>query len=377
MPEAFKENLNHLAIAQLAKELQRHYKEFQAQEFEQYATDNLSALELKQRSRLITEALHHFLPANMQESLTIISNSLAQSASENIQWQSKATGLCGWIVMPICDFAAEKTVGTDFETGMAFQAHLTTRFSAEFSIRQFIMQDQDKALATMLEWTRHENPHIRRLASEGCRPRLPWGVRLQTLVADPEPILAIIDALIDDDSEYVRRSVANNLNDISKDHPDLVVELVKRYWQHNNANRTRLLKHASRTLIKSGHNGILNALGVSPFRGQIKSLSLDQTEIAIGESVQISLVLDSTIATKSQRCILDYVVYYRKKNGKLQPKVFKWKVFTLTPGSKIELSKTHHFKVVTTREHYPGEHKLRIMLNGLEQGDMSLCLKKA
>lgn len=371
MPEAFKNNFNPDNIAYLADLLGTVLPEFDEEGFKQAATHNLEALELKARSLQITAALHRFMPEDVEKSLHAIEKILAPVKREEIQWQADESGICGWIVMPVCDYAAQITldevivdemiVDSHFDKGLQFQSVLTRRFSAEFSIRKFILRDPTRALTTMLDWTSSPCAHVRRLSSEGCRPRLPWGVRLDVIVANPAPVFPILTALLDDDSEYVRRSVANNLNDIAKDHPDQVVEFVNQHWDQHNQQRTRMFKHALRSLIKAGHPAALKALGVGEFNGTVSTLTTDKNAVNMGENVTFELTLKATVA---QQCIVDYVVYYRKQNGALSPKVFKWKNLSLARGEQVTLKKTHIFKPVTTRVHYAGEHQIAAKVNG-------------
>jgi hypothetical protein len=204
---------------------------------------------------------------------------------------------------------------------------------------------------------------VRRLASEGSRPRLPWGLQLKTLIADPSPTLPILEALQDDDSAYVRRSVANHLNDIAKDHPELVVDWARRHLQDASIARRALLSHASRTLIKQGHAGMLALWGAgSGFEGRC-TLQVAPKRVQVGDSVALTLTLHST-ASAAQTLLIDYAVHHVKANGGTSAKVFKgWKL-TLAPEESRTLTRQHSFRAVTTRRYHAGRHVFDLTING-------------
>jgi 3-methyladenine DNA glycosylase AlkC len=216
---------------------------------------------------------------------------------------------------------------------------------------------------TLRRWTRDPSAHVRRLCSEGSRPRLPWGLRLQSLVRDPSPTLPILELLQDDPSAYVRRSVANHLNDIAKDHPALVVDWVQRHRAGAPPERRALLSHASRTLIKQGHAPMLALWDAGQaFVGEAV-LRVSPRRVAIGESVQLALSLRSG-ARRKQTLLVDYAVHHVKADGSASPKVFKgWKL-ALAAGESRELLKRHSFKPVTTRRLHPGPHAIEVSING-------------
>ena len=187
-------------------------------------------------------------------------------------------------------------------------------------------------------------------------------------VADPLPILPILDLLKDDPEDYVRRSVANNLNDIAKDHPDLVAEIATDWLAGTPGPlRCRLVRHACRTLIKNGHQPTLQALGYRPALITLNALVVDQKTVPFGKSLGISAELQS-VSAGPQDLIIDYVIYHRKANGQTSPKVFKWKVLQLNAGEKVTIAKSHNFRPITTRTYYPGTHALEIQANGKNLG---------
>jgi 3-methyladenine DNA glycosylase AlkC len=270
-------------------------------------------------------------------------------------------GLRGWMIMPVADFVSRRWIAKDFLQGLGLLKQLTRRFSAEFAIRDFILADAETAMQEITEWTQDPNEHVRRLASEGTRPRLPWGQQLPRFMAEPEALAPILEALMDDDAEYVRRSVANNLNDIAKDNPDFVIDFVDKHLLGASNNRKKLFKHACRSLFKQGDARTLALFGYQPFEGQIQIQQLSKSVEWDGK-LDLEIEVQSK-SEESQNLMLDYVIWHQKANGSLTPKVFKWKLLEGFSGS-IRLKKSHSFKPVTTRKYYPGDHKIEIQING-------------
>jgi 3-methyladenine DNA glycosylase AlkC len=251
---------------------------------------------------------------------------------------------------------------------------LTIRSTSEFAIRPFVVRHAEETLRTLKAWAKDKNEHVRRLVSEGTRPRLPWGMQLKAFVKDPAPILPLLEALRDDPSEYVRRSVANSLNDIAKDHPDLVAAIAGRWLEDASPDRARLVRHACRTLIKAGHRATLRALGYAPSaKLELEKFSLSPTRLTFGNALSLKVVLVSTARTP-QKIVLDYVVHHRKKSGS-SAKVFKWKAFTIGAGETIKLEKKHAIRRITTRVYYPGAHKVEVMANGKVLGEKRFTLE--
>jgi 3-methyladenine DNA glycosylase AlkC len=271
----------------------------------------------------------------------------------------------------------------DWEASIPALEEFTERMSAEFAIRPFIVRYPQRTMAQMLAWSEHESAEVRRLASEGCRPRLPWGIRLQALVADPAPILPILERLKNDESESVRRSVANNLNDISKNHPDLVLELLRR-WQAGATDEARasdgvrwITGHALRTLVKQGHPQALALLGYgSADQIAVHNLAVEPQSIHIGQQVTLSFDIES-LAGEPVNLMIDYVVYHRRANGRLSPKVFKLSKRTIQPGEVLQIVRKHSFAPVTTRKYYPGAQAIEPIINGKLCGRAEFVLRPA
>ncbi|MBE1301236.1 MAG: DNA alkylation repair protein [Alteromonadaceae bacterium] len=374
MPEPFKNAFNESLVIELSEHLAKHSKHFQKTLFLEHALNNLEKLELKQRSTQITQALAESLNIGVEDALQLLTDILhPEENSELTSDTITEQGVRGWIIMPLADYVANIAIESNFNQGMRCLAEMTKRFSAEFAVRHFIVSDQALAFSHLNKFALDQSEHVRRLASEGCRPRLPWGIRLHELVNDPSPIFKVLASLVKDDSEYVRRSVANNLNDIAKDHPEEVIAFCSSIKDNTDRNTERLIKHACRTLIKDGHEGALALFGFNKFEGEINNFAIDKQHVEEGEKLELQVELNATNGS-SQKVVLDYVLYYKKANGQLNPKVFKWKELTLKPSEKVLLSKQHHFKSVTTRKHYAGEHRIALQVNGGEVASKSFIL---
>lgn len=355
-------------IAEMGEHLARRDGEFDSGTFIDLATHGLDALELKQRSDHILAALESTLPDDFMAASNLMVSALHPDGDIDLSGQSMDRhGIRGWAVMPMADYIARHGLG-HFDFSMNVLKEMTKRSSSEFAVRPFLDSDPEKAMQHVGKWAEDENYHVRRLASEGCRPRLPWGMRLGKFVANPSPILPVLETLKDDPEEYVRRSVANNLNDIAKDHPDLVSEIAGRWLAGKpDSNRKKLVRHACRTLIKQGHQATLRAFGYAEPQVSLGSLSLRATKIRFGQTLQISASLHSEM-DDAQELVVDYVVHHRKANGETSPKVFKWKTVRLPGRAETQLEKSHPFKPITTRTYYGGAHAVEIQINGLTFG---------
>ncbi len=250
----------------------------------------------------------------------------------------------------------------DFDASMAALRDFTRYGSAEFAIRPFIVDDQERTLSVMLKWTRDGDERVRRLASEGCRPRLPWGLRLASLVRDPAPLEAILHALRADSALFVRKSVANNLNDITRDHPAWVLDRLKS-WDLGHVNTAWIAKHACRTLIKKGHLRALSLFGFGKPPALQARLTASPASLNSGSTLTITARLTST-SRASQALAVDYVIHYAKASGGTSPKVFKWTADTLPAGGEVTLTKRQVIRDFTTRKHYAGPHRTELQING-------------
>lgn len=365
MAEPLKNLIDVAAVQAIAHHVQRAWPGFDARGFSQQALDGLDTLELKARVMQLARALVGFLPADVDRAAGILEASLgpAGEGDDLASLRTSAAGLAGWPVWPLTEAVALMAAQHAPERGLAALQAMTQRLTAEFAIRPFFIQQPVATYRTVGGWLQHPSAHVRRLVSEGSRPRLPWGLRLQALVADPTPTLPWLQALQDDPSAYVRRSVANHLNDIAKDHPALVASWLAQHLPGASAERQTLLRHASRGLVKAGDAAVLAAWGLgTAFCGRL-ALALSPTALALGDVLTVQLSLQSTARTP-QRLAIDYAVHHVKAAGHTTPKVFKGWVLDLAPGAQRQLVKRHALKAVTTRRYHPGAHAVDLRING-------------
>lgn len=335
-------------IEDLAHNLQTIYPEFSEKEFlDAVFSSEWESLELKQRMRHITERLYDFLPKEYDQVIPIL-----------IETSPKISGFMALSYADYVELYGQK----DWNLSMKGLECFTKSCSSEFAIRPFLDSDPEKGMKQMLEWSKDENVHVRRLSSEGCRPRLPWAMVLKKFVADPSPILPILENLKDDPEEYVRKSVANNLNDISKDHPEIVLDICER-WQGKSKNTDWIIKHACRTLLKRANKRAMILFGFGdPRNVEASNFTAEKKKLKIGEQTAFEFEI-SVNEKENKKLRLEYIVHFVKANGKTSPKVFQISEKEFKPGKHIVKFK-HDFQERTTRKHYPGTHKLEIVING-------------
>jgi len=365
MAEAFKHLISPAVVATIGAHLQRVWPAVNRTGFEAQALHGLDDLELKARVMQVAQALVATLPADVDRAAGILEATLgpAGEGDDLSQLRCSDTGLAGWPVWPLTEAIALLAAEHHPERGLQALHAMTQRLTAEFAIRPFIVRHPAVSLDTLNRWVTDPSAHVRRLVSEGSRPRLPWGLRLQALVADPSPTLPLLRALQDDASAYVRRSVANHLNDIAKDHPALIAQWLSEHLPGAPAERRALLRHASRSLIKAGDAPVLAAWGLgATYRGEV-ALALSPTTVAVGDTLALQVSLRST-GRQPQRLAIDYAVHHVKAGGHTTPKVFKGWVIELAPGEQRQLLKRHSMKAVTTRRYHPGQHAVDLRING-------------
>lgn len=331
---------------------------FNEKAFVQSVLEGYDDLALMPRAWKIAHALRRYLPGDYEQALAILLASLDRQSKRTV-----ISGMGAFVFLPHVFFVAE--YGLDhFEASMRAQYLLTQRFTAEFSIRRYLERHQAATLARLAEWTTDPSEDVRRLVSEGTRPRLPWAQRLRAFQDDPRPVLALLERLKDDVSLYVRRSVANSLNDIGKDHPDVLVETATRWLEHATEERRWIIRHALRSAVKRGEAGALRVLGFGDKAVvAVEKVRITPSRPAIGSSVGIMCEVASQ-ASVVQRLLVDLRVHYVKANGKPSPKVFKLKTVELAPKQTIAFSKTLALTQLTTRTHYPGLHRIELLVNG-------------
>ncbi len=319
------------------------------------------ALELMDRGRHIANVLAKHLPAHFPAAATI----LLQSLDANIE-KREGGSMASFLLLPHAMFVSQH--GLDFfEESMAAQYVITQRFTAEFSIRPFLERHPQATLEQLTIWARDPSEHVRRLVSECTRPRLPWASRLREFQRDPQPVLALLELLKDDASLYVRRSVANNLNDIGRDHPALLVEVTQRWMKNATPERAWIVRHALRSAVKRGDQGALAVLG---FAGNtalvISNAHITPKRAAVGGSVVIAFDVTNHGKREAQ-AVVDFAVFFVKANGRANAKVFKLKTIKLAVGEGVHLAKKISLAEMTTRKLYPGKHQVDIIINGVAE----------
>ncbi len=359
--------INLQTVETIALNFKRHQPEFSDKAFIAQATSGLEKLELKARTIHITHAMIDFLPKDFKQAAPILLSSLGPELKDELFIDTDAEeGVSGWAMTSLTHYVALR--GQEhFELSMELLKEMTKRFTAEFDIRYFITAAPEKTLKVLHRWAKDKNHHVRRLASEGSRPKLPWGMSLPVFIKDPSPLLALLEQLKDDDKEYVRRSVANNLNDIAKNHPDVVAAIAKEWMTDASKERQKLVRHACRTLLKNGHKNTLAVFGYLPPKLKTKTLTVKTPTVNFGGHLEFSLDLSSG-SKNDQALMVDYIVHHQKANGTTTPKVFKWRTVTLKAGENQTTSKKHPMKKITTRAYHPGAHALEVMINGVSVG---------
>jgi len=358
MAEPLKNHYGPEIPRRIAGRIAAAYPSFDERAFLADALAGYEQLELMPRGWHIARTLRRHLPEDYEQAVKVLLASLEPGPNE-----PELAGMGPFLYMPHIFFVAEYGLN-HFEVSMKAQYELTQRFTAEFSIRPFLVRHQAKTLARLEKWTRDPSPHVRRLVSEGTRPRLPWAPRLRAFQKDPRPVLALLEKLKDDPELYVRRSVANNLNDIGKDHPDILAATARRWLRGASEERAWIVRHALRSAVKRGEKGALAVLG---FGGKPKAVvanaTLSPRRARIGESVTLSFDLRNT-SSQRERVLVDFRVHFAKARGKTGAKVFKLKEVTLAPRETVRLAKKISLKEMTTRKHYPGKHNVDVLLNG-------------
>jgi 3-methyladenine DNA glycosylase AlkC len=352
-PKALKHLLNVDVVKKISMALKRSYSSFNQKKFESF-TDELQQLELKERVLLITRHLKENLPSDYTKALVILIDSMEEG------------DLKGFELWPYSEYISQ--FGLDhFDESMKAMYILTQRFTSEFAVRNFVIKDHKRVLKYFNKWINDKNVHVRRWISEGTRPLLPWAQKIPLFVMDPLHTLLLLDKLKFDPDLYVRKSVANHLNDISKNHPQVVIEML-RLWRKDVPSEHEeklnwITRHSLRTLIKKGEPASFKLLGVNN-NPEIKvtKLVLNQKKFRLHETLAFSFEVESL---RKQKLIIDYSLGFQKANGKMVDKVFKLKTVEMEDGDKARLSKKHSLKPITTMKYYSGVHALKIQINGI------------
>jgi 3-methyladenine DNA glycosylase AlkC len=346
----WKDHLGRAGITKLAEKFAKSHSKFEPKRF---VADALSGdyekLELKDRISRLAQVLRKHLPQDYAKAISII-----------VKAAPTFDGFGTWVLTSYVEqFGLE-----DFEVSVGALKELTKYGSSEFAIRPYIIRYQDRMLPILHSWAEDANEHVRRLAAEGSRPRGVWTQHITAFRKDPRPVIELLDCLKADQSLYVRKAVANNLNDISKDHPDLAIETALKWKKSGNPHTDWIVKHACRTLIKSGDQRVFPILGYDRQpKLKVASFSLSPKKCKIGASVRLECRLESS-SRASQRLVIDYRVHFARPKGRAANKVFKWTEKTLPPDGVLDLTTRHKFVDGSTRTHHPGVHKIELMVNG-------------
>ena len=358
MAEAFKNLFNRQFFEDFTGIVERFVPEFDKDQFIADIFDEAwEARELKARARHTTRTLGTHLGDDYKKNVNVI--------LEIIDYLQKSKSHKPGIESMFFPDFIEVYGLQDYDLSMKAMEKITQFFSCEFAVRPFIEKYPKKSLVQMQKWADHPHENVRRFASEGCRPRLPWGMALKALKKDPGPIIPILEKLKNDDSEFVRKSVANNLNDISKDNPVLVLDLIRK-WKGKTKNTDWILKHGSRTLLKEANPEALELFGyASAAKLKLSDIKILNPEIKLGDYLEFAFRIENR-STEELLVRIEYGVYYQKANGSLSKKVFKISESKFEQGAIKNVNRKQHFKQITTRKYHKGLHRLSIIINGRE-----------
>ncbi|WP_140918628.1 DNA alkylation repair protein [Limnobaculum xujianqingii] len=355
---AFKHAFDAVLLQQIANSISRYFPSFRSEEFLKIESE-LATLEMKPRVKLIRDALANELPQEYPKALEILVSVLNENK------------LSGFVVWPIAEYI--QTYGlNDLEISLNALKLVTTCFTSEWAVRPFIKKYPGETMRFLLQCAKSDDVNIRRWASEGTRPRVPWGEQLQDFIKNPSATKDILEVLKFDPEIFVRKSIANHLNDISKDHPDYVIQLLKGWKQQAKGEDEKkvewIIRQALRTLIKDGNPNALALIGVQ-YGAQvtIDNFSIKQKNIKLGDSLEFEVQIRS-VSNTPQKIVIDYLIHFMKANKKTMPKVFKLRTFELPANGSITIEKKHTIKKITTRQYYEGIQQIEIQVNGKVMG---------
>ncbi|MHB1139841.1 MAG: DNA alkylation repair protein [Microthrixaceae bacterium] len=359
---AFKHLLDPDAVRRMGDAFAVESASFDREQFVALAGDGIEDLELKARVAQVAGALQVCLPSDFGSAVAAVDRLVG------------ADGMAGLFMWPVTDWVTR--AGRDAPAqALELLARLTPYSTGEFAVRPFIDDDPAGVLARFGEWIGRDDEHVRRLVSEGTRPRLPWAPRLAVAEADPGYAVHLLDRLVDDSSEFVRRSVSNHLNDLNKMDVGLALDVAGR-WAAKGATAAaagdietarridRVIRHGLRTLVKAGDPDTMRLLGHDPdVPVEVEEFRVTTPVVTVGEHAELALTLRS-LDDVDHRVVLDYAVHLRLANGSTGRKVFKWSAMDLAAGEQRRLSKRHSMKPVTIRTYRPGTHLVEVQLNG-------------
>ncbi|MCL7382509.1 DNA alkylation repair protein [Streptomyces sp. 35G-GA-8] len=357
---ALKRHFNGDAARLIGDRIRAVHPEFDVEGYATEVESRIPGKELKDRVLVLTEGLRTRLPADYTHAVPILLTILGDELAEGEGMFNSS-----WFLMPVARFVEE--YGLDHpDLSLDAIEEITKRHTGEYAIRPYLEHHYAPTMDRVALWAGSPSHNVRRLASEGVRSRLPWARTLTVFVKDPRPVLEILEPLRSDPSEYVRKSVANNLNDISKDAPDIALATALRWLEESPTPETNwIVKHGLRTLVKKGDQQALALLGATGGEHvRVPRLSITPRSVTIGDTLVITFDIENT-DERAHNIAIDYVVHHVRKNGRSIPKVFKLTTLELGPGERRSLEKSHAIKEVQTRRYYAGEHAVDIQVNGL------------
>ena len=359
MGEPLKNHFGPPVVRRLGEEIAAVHRPFDPRRFERDALRGFADLELLDRGRHLGRVLQRYLPQDYGAAVDVLLATLPSA-------KAPAAGMASFYYMPHTEFVRQFGVPHVDDSLRALHA-LTQVFTGEFAIRPLIVAHADLVLQRLREWTLDESEHVRRLVSEGTRSRLPWAPRLHVFATDPTPVVDLLERLRDDPSLYVRRSVANNLNDIGKDHPARLVTIATAWTRGASPERQWVIQHALRSAVKRGDAAALTVLGFgSKASLRIVEHALVPERPRLGGAIVLTVTLKNPTRRPVQ-VVVDLVVHFVKATGNTSPKVFKLVTANLAVGESVALRKTVSLADLTTRKHYPGRHRVSLQINGAER----------
>lgn len=356
MAEPFKNLIGPKQVDWLAERLSAAWKAFPAAEFKRLGRKGLEQLELKARGRHLADALEATLPKEPARAFGLLVRMMEPPLEV-----TQGYGGSVFRYLAVSEFL-ERHGPEDLEAALTANYELTQRFSSEFCIRPLLLAAPKRVLAELARWAKDPNPHVRRLVSEGTRPRLPWGRQLTNFVADPSPLLPLLEQLKDDPSEYVRRSVANNLNDIAKDHPEVVLAVAKKWLVKATPERRKLVEHGLRTLLKRGDARALALIGAHGGDELEASGAVTPAKVKLGERVTFSARVKN-VGTEPLHAVLEARVHFVKVRG-TSVKPFRLARVDVAPGQEVAVTRSLELQHRSIRRLFPGVHEVELQVNG-------------
>ncbi|MBV1927259.1 MAG: hypothetical protein KUG62_08870 [Rhodobacteraceae bacterium] len=333
-------------------------RRFDASVFETDVTARLAEFELKERINWIADCLEQHLPGPLPDTAGVLRAALPPPLDPSLADDDFGD----FIFAPMGEFVARAGLPDHVDLGLDLIKDITQRFSMEWAIRPFLNAEPDLVLERMAQWARHDSYHVRRLVTEGTRPRLPWGQAVGLDLGQP---LDLLDVLHQDPTRYVTRSVANHLNDITKKDPDMALNRLSAWKRKGVQNQDELdwmTRHALRGLVKAGHPQAMVMLGYDPGADLICDISVQPEAVTIGSVLELKCRIESA---KEEAVLVDYILWFRKADGGLRSKVFKLKTAVVKAATPLELTKKHRLKGnATTFRLFPGLHRVQLQVNG-------------